>query len=795
MPKPKKRQTTPYDTVFDFIFGKYKPPKDKRKPGPPVTMPPMGLMGDLMGQMAMSPIMFPTNQFIGDMDREIDSLLQKKWKISESARGGGVEIKMGPSSFFKLLNNPKGYIDKAYEDYNAGKKIARLGAVTRQMDGVLVALMAKKAGFDAKTAFGMGGGVLASSTSDPQLSAFGYAPSQVSAYNAQQTAITNLSRYGEGEFGGYGISQRELERLIKESSSATLVAGARASYTDKNARRQKLIDELVARGVSAARADDYATKVWGDASSVTDRSTNDTVGDRLGIWLQAGIEDTEEVPDPTRPGSNKKVFKGANFNNDEIIRKRAVESSLLLVDQRLADPGLSASERNRLNSLKNWMRSYTTGNHPWMGLGRRVGTALHFREWWRADIISGKAVSAILWGNASALEGALSVEGLFPNAPHVRKLKEIVDTWHPVNIIKGLTWNGRTWVRMGGYLGKGGSSAGKAAETAFKLIGSLTPQQLFTSQWKKASSAVGIGRLTGKIKAKTKEKLAQFASGILGVAAKDLLGLSVKEILKQVLTKIISQVISKIFSQVVANAVLPGIGIFVGAIVDFAINIAIKLSKPLIELGMLLLFGAVALVLMILFGRGGGQVDRLHRHLNNPINATYVEEVVEPGDWADDSTAPTGLNAACITGGSIACTQGPCGSFSHSGGHRPVDLTWGGMARNPEIVAPSDVRITTARSSLSCGDGTNLGGMLEFEDEAGYRWRMLHVRPVAVVGSIIPAGQPIAEVQFKPEVQSGECWTGPHAHIEIKNPSGQYVDAEEFLNSIGCSFSCGGSSC
>jgi len=45
-------------------------------------------------------------------------------------------------------------------------------------------------------------------------------------------------------------------------------------------------------------------------------------------------------------------------------------------------------------------------------------------------------------------------------------------------------------------------------------------------------------------------------------------------------------------------------------------------------------------------------------------------------------------------------------------------------------------------------------------------------------------------VQFAPEVQSGKCWTGAHAHLQIENPAGKLVDAEQFLNSVGCSFVC-----
>ena len=135
------------------------------------------------------------------------------------------------------------------------------------------------------------------------------------------------------------------------------------------------------------------------------------------------------------------------------------------------------------------------------------------------------------------------------------------------------------------------------------------------------------------------------------------------------------------------------------------------------------------------------------------------------------------------------CTQGPQGAFSHAKhGSRAVDLGWGGMSSNPGFVAPSNGRIISSRAQSTCSDGTNYGGIVVFEDENGYRWTFIHVRPVAT--GAVSQGDVIGEVQFSPEAQVGKCWTGAHLHVQIQNSSGKYVNAEEFLNDVGCGFTC-----
>jgi hypothetical protein len=193
----------------------------------------------------------------------------------------------------------------------------------------------------------------------------------------------------------------------------------------------------------------------------------------------------------------------------------------------------------------------------------------------------------------------------------------------------------------------------------------------------------------------------------------------------------------------------------------------------------------------------GGIEKKMHRYLNAPINAVggpgedgdgqYGED-----DWADDSQAPAGYG--CFAQGGIRCTQGPCGSFSHKeNGDRAVDLVWGGMGTTGITAPISGTVLATSTSSGDCSDGTDKGGTIYFKDDNGYLWIFVHAKPTVAPGTKIEVSEDnpnprIGVVQMN--LQSGKCWTGAHAHVMVKDPSGKLVNADTFLNGVGCSFSC-----
>lgn len=768
----KRQQQTPYDTVFDFIFGTYKPPKDRRKPGLPVTMPPMGLVGDIVGQIAMTPYMYPTNQFMGDLDREIDSLAMKKFHPV-----AGVDVKVGPSSLAKMIGNPRGFINKAFEDYEAGKKWGKWGGVTRGMDSALVAIMAKRAGFSAGTAVSLGYSSLAADAGmDAQLVSMGYATSQESSYQAQRTAANNLAQYAELKYGG---SRKDYQSIIAESQKAVVTPGSSPSYKDKEARRRKVIEKMVARGVPLTDATNFANKVWGDAGAIIDAGLESAVGKNLGIWFHGG----DGQNDPADP-SGKTIAKG-HFNNSDYVKSSAFSTSLDLIQARIEQidkkallTPLTSDERRqkgRLEKLNKWMTDYSGGKTPMFAFGRRIGAVMHYQQWFQNDIMSGKLVSALLWGNTKDLNDIFKFEGMRENVwTPLGNLTTLIGSYHPVNYIKGLSWNGKTWeLYANSRLFKGSRFEG-----FFKGVAGLAPSRLMSRGFRSVNF---VGRGFNNATTAVKTRIAKMAAKILNVDFKDLMGVPIKEMLKQVFTKLLASLLG--------GAILPGVGVIAGFLANTVIGLVMKLAKPATELIVLLLFGGVALVMILCTG-GVSMLGRTSRYLNVPLTATGGYEPTGNVVWADDSTPPSDDSCLVSTGG-ISCQQGPDGSFSHTRlKSRAVDLTWTGMGGSSEIVAPSDGTVIAAQTSGVCRDGTNYGGTIKVKDSSGYVWTIMHVRPLVYVGASVSKGDAIADVQFQPEVEEGDCWTGAHAHIQIQNPQDKYVDAEEFLTGVGCVFTC-----
>lgn len=750
---PKFRQQSPYDTVFDFIFGEYKPKGRRGKPGQPIQMPPLTGIEGVLGQIASAPFLYPTNKFLKDLDTDIDTTGQ--WR-TEPVKGA--EIKIGPSSIFKLIGDPRGFIEKSFEGYEQGKRWGKWGAVTRGMDGAMVSIMAKWAGFGSAAAIELGSGISDLNKINPATAPVG----QISGYQVQRNLVNRLSSKGARDFSGQGITKEDIQKIIMESAKEGRGA-SRPSYEDKLQRRHKVITELVARGVSAGNAESFATEVWGTHNPTDDRTGND-----LGIWLHKGDE-VKEI-DPTDPKRKRKITVKGHFNNEEDLRQKSAKLTLQLIQEEKAKYPSTSREYAKLNALESLVNRYITKNDPFFGLGRSIGNSLYYWGTFKEYIVGGKAVNAILWGNARDLQKTFIGFGINPDQhASVSALIKSVEVFHPLNFVPGILWNGKFWE----YLAS--KTSNTKTQDKLNFVTNLTPKKVLDRIGSFFVSRLGIG--TKSIKDTMKGQLAKIASRFLGVNAKDLLGVSIKEILKQV--------ISKLITQVLGNALLPGIGVVAGFLADQIINLTMKLAKPMVEFIVLLFLGALVLLIM-LCGTGASMLDRFHRHLNLPLSATYAS-----ADLASDSTAPAGMNT-CPVGGGITCTQGPCGSTSHSS-KTPgaVDLKWDDMAMNPNLVAPANVTVVYAKAVHHCADGSEAGGYMVFRDEYGYTWTVVHVRPLVGVGGKVNAGDPIAVVQMGAEIPvSPNCWTGPHAHLQIKDPSGKSVNAQIFLNSAGCSFMC-----
>lgn len=221
---------------------------------------------------------------------------------------------------------------------------------------------------------------------------------------------------------------------------------------------------------------------------------------------------------------------------------------------------------------------------------------------------------------------------------------------------------------------------------------------------------------------------------------------------------------------------LPGIGPAITGAAWALTGVVTSLAKPLLGLFVFAFMGFVFLLCAGAFSIGNFFMPQ--QHLIPSVGGVEFD----PGLLVDrpppiDSTCPIDQESP------VRCTQGPQGRFSHAGaGFQPgIDI----VPTNPFFFAPSDGTIILSKAVNNiCGDGSNIGGQVEFRDNEGNIYVIRHGIPLFSVGASIPAGTAISQVQRSiPGV--GNCWTGAHFDINVKS-GGRFVDAEEWFEALDC---------
>lgn len=807
MPAPK--QQSPYDSIFNFIFSNQKKPKKGGKPGEPMSLPPMTGLADGLTQIAMAPWMYPVDQLAGMTQDEIDALGTVK---VEPKAGFKVEVGLGSAPGF--IANPRAAIAKQFARYKAGQKLARIGGGLKLMDATLFALWGAKAGLSAEDALGVGGAVWGLTA--PTL---GQQPGQISSYKSQRTALDNEVYIATAQHDS--LRKDELERMVATSSKVGRQSSTDPTQVlaDKKLRLGYLETRLRAKGLSEDEAKSTAERFWGKEGDDKD----------IGLWW----------------GKGKGVLEG----QEGVLRTRSFKSwmdRLAAMASKETDP----KRKTQLEKLYQFVSLYETRSRRtlreafWPGgagfqglrkmnqgfflrMGLNVGKVMHVNEWLK-DASGGRALSAFIMGDTSALERLLTVGKLLDikfyekekDDALIKKLGTAGGTlikWkegstisafysgmyylHPVNLVKGLIWDGRTWTKMAQLMRNNPRLSG-----AFSWIANKLPAPVFTKFMEAVKQKV-FGKIIQTVSQAATKLVANMASGFLKKAVGELASLGVKEIIKQVIIKLITQILG--------NAVLPGVGTFVGLAIDAVIWIGMwlaeKLLKPFLEFLVLVIGGLIALVLMFIFGNllGGtnGTTLLMNSTLNPPItevsqDAFESDIIVDPADWSD-VVIPDDYSGSCpAPGGSQRCTQGshgllPDGSKSVSAYHQKTRAVDFGLVAGTPIIAPHDGVITISRASNICKDAgqTNYGGWIELREinddgSSGFTWTFIHVHPAVSSGQTVSKGDLLGVIDGKATAEVGDCWTGPHLHVHVQDQYGKFMDSEEFLNSIGCNFSC-----
>ncbi|MBN1619013.1 hypothetical protein JW887_06785 [Candidatus Dojkabacteria bacterium] len=620
---PKKEQTS-YDTVFDFFFASRKSPKKKDKPGKPIQLPPLtGAVGGI-AEMGSNALKYPVEKVLGNVNDEIDSI----GSVFLQQPVSGMKVQVGPASFGSFFMNPRKAIAKAVSRYNDNKKMALIGAGTRMMDAGLVALWAKMIGLSSEEAVTIG-----DSAYNMDSSILGQQRTGIKANIAQQSAIKNQAYIIAKKIGASkGLTDAQIKALEQdlhtqignsyEAGNIDVSYASSQNLERKRLRSESLENGLVAYGFNAAVAKDTSESIWGKAADTKDFGFSWDSGERkLRIRsYQTTIERLKLIRDDAKKAGDHSKARG-------------------------------------IDRMIGFLNSYTDSSRPlgaFGSFGKFVGGTQHIFNWMK-DMSGGRLLSFLLVGDTDAFEKMTSGLKLWKrdykdesekfglagytlwknDGTRLGKFGEAWHYLHPVNLVKGLVWDGRLYARISQMF-----ASGSPAEKALLGLAGLTPKQLMYKAFNAVSGllAKSFGATVAKVKQEMAKYIIKGLEKILGRSFQHLIGLPLQEALKQVLISVLTQVLG--------NAVLPGVGFVIGFAVDIALWLGMfvweRLMKPFLEFVALIFLGGFAYFLISMVGisdaLGLGFINgeyagfTMFRSLNPPLTDFDLSSGADEGD-------------------------------------------------------------------------------------------------------------------------------------------------------------------
>lgn len=784
---PPSKQPTSYDSIFDFIFASRKQKPKKTKPGPEINIPALSGLAASYAEMAAKPWLYPVEQILGSVQAEVNSIspivdwrmagitgyseykAKKKVKIAGKKYDeiigdvGSVDdlrfrVRGGEVSGF--LNNPRGYIDKSFKKYKAGRKWSRFGAFTKVMSAAQFGLWAKSMGVDSATAW------------------------QVAAVMAGSSK-TASSRIGVGRALGaiydevgsrYGISRDSVNKAIRNSQG----------QEKKVDRVSSAVNDLMAStpSLSNVQAEKTARHIWGkkgddDDKGLAGTAYNEFAKNSLVMKLKTQAEKARASGDMTKATKIMSLAGGVQ-NIGGTWGK--LQGGPFVLGQAVGKFGFGVK----------WFQDYVSGGIALGaivsggmfsgGLGTNVFNVLKASK--DIDLVDSA-------GKVIKKEGKKQIDNLLiaadtPQGALFSKLYYL----HPVNAISGLVWDGRIWKLLAFNKAKNQLNA----DSIFYKLYKIMPKTVLEEARK-----LFAAKLIDPVWHKIKYKIAQVAVKISSKLFKDALKGMAGELSKLALKEMIKKILITVITQIIGTAI-PVVGNIAAVVVDVLLYVATwigeKLLKPFLELLALIVLGGAAVLLMFVFGNllGDDGTQYLHRHLNPPLTGSGVIDDDIPVDWSDDPV-PDHYNGTCPVGdGALRCTQGSYGDVSDY--HRKTRAVDFGLVPGTPVYAPHDGVIVQSQSVSRCGDGTNYGGTIVLKEKnedgsTGYTWTFLHLHPSVTQGQTIKKGDLIGRIDGPSTAEySNKCWTGPHLHTHVQDANGAYLDSEVVLKAIGCKFTC-----
>lgn len=584
-------QKQAYATVFDVLLGRKPLPKDKRG-AVAADLANTGELGAAYAQMLMAPTIYGVEQGMADVAGELDVIASHKYKVASRktrtygrfAAAEAGEIKIAPSTIVSLIANPKLAIDKAFADAKAARKLARLGAWNATMEVALFSIwgsslhMGKGLGVSIGRLWGpmrsakkvKGKAVVPWQAADYSIAAAVYDHAEL-VRNATDSTLEAAAIRLEGTLGAGTISRAQLKKILHRG----LVRSSRLGT--KQERIDAMVRHLKSQGVSPdvldpslSTEDELQTYIaemfWG----------NNSKDDDLGLWTLAHDKEADK---------EARALKAA---------RERLELRLVTMENFARDQGRTA-EADKLKRFRFGLQSYMAGG--WSGspkgialfsrVGRLAGQ-LSFSHAWLKDqmgggkllrgIVTGQLFGDPIWGAGLVDAAGHMSAGVGPDGNPLTlntydkfmvgrygsvggRVSEYLYYYHPVNIIKGLVWDGRLlrkWAFKFDPDSKNYMLNGKFGRVLYTMH-HLTPKQL-------------LGRLSNvKWIKKIRDSLAGKIQGFLDVEGW--------------LKKFITFIITKIAAAI--GMAIPGVGWIAGAIA----TVLAPVVKPLFELLLIIILG------------------------------------------------------------------------------------------------------------------------------------------------------------------------------------------------------------
>jgi len=462
-------------------------------------------------------------------------------------------------------------------------------------------------------------------------------------------SVGALSRGWNSEIDA-AIKQYERENGIlltsaeKRSLRSQFITGVRdtGSLTDKNRRRQALGNHLASiqprAGINIS-GDNLVRSVdgiWGDSS----------IYDDLGYYTK--IEKT------VRYVAGQRVVEEKDSDTTARIRYASTQSVIRKLDEEIGYMRSSGNFTQRqinkaLAFRSQFVQRVLGGRGGFLGsIGGRIGQGMYLRSWIK-DELKGKFLGSLMMGTLFDYKNDLWLSGALDHfatkyesriVPGDRefglswlegknnilgKVANAYYYWHPVNIAKGIFWDGRFWKKL--------SDMGRMPPHIAERLAKIMPGQ-FLFHVKKKLEDFANNKLGRGIANALKRPFAKFAQRYLS----DFSQMTVGQLLKMPFKQLLTSVIQKVLVQALGS-IIPGIGNIAAFVADWAIKMGWKLGefflKPLIEFIALIVLGLFSIGLIL--GSAGlsffGKQTLAQPYLSEPVDFTSGHLVYGPVDF------------------------------------------------------------------------------------------------------------------------------------------------------------------